>query len=49
MKIGFSLKYLCAFIAVFIVEAVIAVFIHDNFIRPHIGDVLVTCRFYLQC
>jgi len=41
-----KIKYLCAFIAVFIIEAIIAVFIHDNFIRPYLGDVLVVVLIY---
>lgn len=46
MKIGFNIKYLCAFIVVFIIELIIAVFIHDNFIRPYLGDVLVVVLIY---
>ena len=33
--------YTIATAIVFIVEVFIAVFIHDKFIRPYIGDVLV--------
>jgi len=46
VKIRLDIKYLCAFIAVFIIEAIIAVFIHDNFIRPYLGDVLVVVLIY---
>ena len=46
MKIKLDKKYLCAFIVVFIIEATIAVFIHDNFIRPYLGDVLVVVLIY---
>jgi len=46
MKIRSDIKYLCAFIAVFIIEAIIAVFIHDNFIRPYLGDILVVVLIY---
>ena len=46
MRIKLNIKYLCVFIAVFIIEAIIAVFIHDNFIRPYIGDVLVVVLIY---
>lgn len=46
MKIGLNIKYLCAFSVVFIIEAIIAVFIHDNFIRPYLGDVLVVVLIY---
>ena len=46
MKIRLDKKYLCASIVVFIIEAIIAVFIHDNFIRPYFGDVLVVVLIY---
>lgn len=31
-----------SFIILFLIEILIAVFVHDSFIRPYIGDVLVT-------
>jgi len=46
VRIRLNIKYLCAFIAVFIIEAIIAVFIHDNFIRPYLGDVLIVVLIY---
>ena len=46
MRIRLNAKYLCAFIAVFMIEAIIAVFIRDNFIRPYLGDVLVVVLIY---
>jgi len=46
VKIRLDNKYLCAFIVVFMIEAIIAVFIHDNFIRPYLGDVLVVVLIY---
>ena len=46
MKINLSKKYLCVFIVVFIIEAIIAVFIQDNFVRPYLGDVLVVVLIY---
>ena len=36
------LWYFLAFTAVLAVEICIALFIHDRFIRPYVGDVLVT-------
>lgn len=33
--------YLISFIVLMIIEIVIALYIHDNFIRPYIGDILV--------
>ena len=35
------LKYAAAFAVLFIIEILIAVFVHDAFVRPYIGDVLV--------
>ena len=46
MKIRLDKKYLCAFIVAFIIEAIIAVFIHDNFIRPYVGDIMVVVLIY---
>lgn len=39
-------KYALAFLSLFLIEALIAIFIHDNFIRPYIGDVLVMVLLY---
>lgn len=36
------IKYLLAFIAIFILEVFIALFVRDRFIRPYGGDILVT-------
>lgn len=46
MRIKLDFQYLCAFIVIFIIEAIIAVFIHDNFIRPYLGDILVVVLIY---
>ena len=35
------ITYILIFILLFAVEMLIAVFVHDNFVRPYIGDVLV--------
>lgn len=34
--------YMLAFTALLIIEILIAIFVHDGFVRPYIGDVLVT-------
>ena len=39
-------RYLGIFIMLFIVEIYIGVFVHDNIIRPFVGDVLVVCVIY---
>ena len=36
------LLYACITVVLLGVEVLIALFVHDNFIRPYIGDVLVT-------
>ena len=36
------LAYALLFCGLFFVEFLIALFVHDNFIRPYLGDVLVT-------
>lgn len=35
------IKYLIGFLVLLIIEVLIALYIHDDFIRPYIGDVLV--------
>ena len=44
MKLNF--KYLIAFLALFAIEVMIALFAKDNFIRSNIGDVLVVVLIY---
>jgi hypothetical protein len=39
-------KYMISFFVLFIIETLIALFIHDNFIRPYIGDILVIILMY---
>ena len=36
------LGYACITLGLLAVEVLIALFVHDNFVRPYIGDVLVT-------
>ncbi len=42
MKNRLRVIYGVLFIIILIVEILIALFVHDNFIRPYIGDMLVT-------
>ena len=44
MKI--NIKYFIAFIVLFIIEVVIALFINDKIIRPYIGDILIIVLMY---
>jgi hypothetical protein len=41
------IKYTIALIIVFIIEVLIALFVHDTIIRPYVGDVLVVIAIYL--
>lgn len=41
-----NLKYLLLFVLFFIIEVLIAKYIHDSFIRPYLGDVLVVILIY---
>ena len=40
-------KYFIGFIIIFLIEVFIAVHVHDNFIRPYIGDILIIICIYL--
>lgn len=43
------LEYFIIFVLLFVTEVMIALFVHDNFIRPFVGDVLVVillCAFF---
>ncbi len=40
------IKYLTVFLILLTVEVLIALFVHDNFVRPYIGDVLVVACVY---
>lgn len=47
MKIS-RLSYFIAFISILIIEVIIALYVHDNFIRPYVGDILVIiCIYFL--
>ena len=36
------LVYALLFLGIFLIEVIIALFVRDNFVRPYIGDLLVT-------
>ena len=46
IKVEINKKYLFCFIILFLIESLIAIFIHDNFIRPYLGDLLVIILIY---
>lgn len=39
--------YFIGFIVFFLIEIFIAIYVHDNFIRPYIGDILIIICIYL--
>ncbi len=41
-----NFKYFVLTILLFITEVIIALYVHDNFVRPYIGDVLVVILIY---
>jgi hypothetical protein len=42
----FKLNYLTATLVIFVVEVFIALYVHDDFVRPWVGDVLVVVLLY---
>ena len=46
MKFQFNKNYFFLFLLLLIVEILIALFVHDSFIRPYIGDLLVVVLIY---
>ena len=42
----FNKKYFLLTIILFIIEVLIAVFVHDKIIRPYVGDILVVILIY---
>ncbi len=42
----FNKNYFALTILLFVVEVLIALFVHDNFVRPYVGDVLVVILIY---
>ncbi|MRG48311.1 DUF2809 domain-containing protein [Chitinophaga sp. SYP-B3965] len=46
MKLRFSWLYFTLTILLFIIEVLIAAYLHDDFIRPYVGDFLVVILLY---
>ena len=46
MNFNFNLRYFVSTIVLFIIEVLIALYAHDQFIRPVVGDVLVVILIY---
>jgi len=40
------IQYMIALIVLLLIEVIIALFVHDRFIRPYIGDVLIVIVIY---
>jgi hypothetical protein len=49
MKFEFCKKYAALSIGLFVVEIFIALFIHDNIVRPFVGDMLVVILIFTIC
>jgi len=47
MKLVFNKKFFLVFLALFFTELSIAIFVHDQFVRPIVGDVLVILLMYV--
>ena len=46
MLLKFNAKYFALTMLIFFTEVLIALFVHDRFVRPYIGDVLVVVLIY---
>ena len=44
--IKFDAKYFALAITLFIIETLIAIYVHDSFVRPYFGDVIVVMLIY---
>lgn len=42
----FDWPYFVAFVVLLVIEVLIALFVHENFVRPYIGDLLVVILIY---
>ncbi|NUY81287.1 DUF2809 domain-containing protein [Flavobacterium sp. MAH-1] len=42
----FRLRYLVLTIVLFVTEVLIALYVHDDFVRPYVGDLLVVILIY---
>ena len=45
-RFRFNIRYFAVASLIFVVEILIAVFVHDRIIRPYVGDVLVVILIY---
>lgn len=46
MHVALNKTYLSLAVFIFVIEVLIALYVHDNFIRPYVGDVLVVILMY---
>lgn len=46
MKLRFNYLYFSLTVLIFLMEVLIAVYLHDDFIRPYVGDFLVVILIY---
>lgn len=45
-KLHFNKNYFLLFLLLLIIEILIALFVHDSFVRPYVGDLLVVILIY---
>ena len=45
-SVKFNKRYLLLTVLLFIIELIIGIYVHDNIIRPYIGDLLVVILLY---
>lgn len=46
VSLRFNVKSFLVFVFIFVIEVIIALFIHDAIIRPYVGDILVVILIY---
>ncbi|AWI25716.1 ribosomal maturation YjgA family protein [Flavobacterium pallidum] len=46
MALRFHFRYFCSFLLLFATECLIAMYVHDQFVRPYVGDMLVVVLIY---
>ena len=42
----FNPRFFCFTLVLFVIEVLIAIYVHDNFVRPYVGDYLVVMLLY---
>lgn len=48
-RFHFNIRYFLLAVLIFIVEVLIALYMHDRIVRPYVGDLLVVILIYCFC